>query len=46
VLMHVRANRPHRVLFLSLGLGGLENQRDTMWQAEALRCMLGLLGFV
>jgi hypothetical protein len=27
VLMHVCANRPHRVLFLSLGLGGLENQR-------------------
>jgi hypothetical protein len=25
--MHVHANRPHTVLFLSLGLGGLENQR-------------------
>jgi hypothetical protein len=27
VLMHVRANIPHTVLFLLLGLGGLENQR-------------------
>jgi hypothetical protein len=26
--MHVCANRPHTILFLSLGLGGLENQRE------------------